>query len=42
MEISWLGVELELEPPAYTTATAMQRSEPHLRLIPQLTATPDP
>ena len=33
-----LGVELELQLPAYTTATAMQ----DLRSIPQFLATPDP
>jgi len=38
MEVPRLGVELELEPPAYTTAT----TTPDLQLTPQLTATPDP
>ena len=40
MEVPGLGVESELLLPAYTTATA--RPEPHLRTIPQLTATQDP
>ena len=41
MEIPRLGVESELQLPAYTTATAMQAgSEPHLHLqpTPQLVA----
>ena len=39
MEVSRLGVESELQPPAYTTATA---TEPCLRRTPQLMAMPDP
>ena len=38
MQVPWLGVEMQLQLPAYTTAT----SEPHLQPTPQLTATPDP
>ena len=40
MEVSWLGVELELQLLAYTTATAMwdRGSEPRLQSTPQLTA----
>ena len=41
MDIPRLGVELELEMPAYTTATAT-RSELYLGPIPQLMAIPDP
>ena len=41
MEVPGLGVESELQLPAYTTATAM-RSELSLQPPPQLTATPDP
>ena len=40
-EFPRLGAKLELQLPAYTTATAM-RSEPSLQPPPQLTATPDP
>ena len=39
---SQLGVELELQLPAYTTATAIMGSELQLRPTPQLTAMPDP
>ena len=40
---AWLGVESELQLPAYPTATAMRvGSELHLRPAPQLTATLDP
>ena len=42
MEVPRLGVELELRLLAYATATATPDPEPHLRLTPQLTATPDP
>ena len=42
MEVPRLGVESELELPAYTTVTATQDPSPHLRPTPQLTATPDP
>ena len=42
MEVPRLGVESELQLPAYTTATAMQAgSKPHLRPTPQLMATLD-
>ena len=46
MEVPRLGVESELQPPAYTRATAMRDpshvgSEPRLQPTPQLTATPD-
>ena len=37
-EVPWLGVESELQPPAYATAMG---SEPRLQHIPLLTATPD-
>ena len=37
MEVPRLGVELELQLPAYTTATAT----PDLRPTPKITATPD-
>ena len=37
-----LGVESELQLPAYTTATANEGSEPRLQPIPQVTAIPDP
>ena len=37
-----LGVELELQLPAYTTATAMQNPSLRLQPTPQLTAMPDP
>ena len=33
-----LGVELELQPPAYTTATATPEPKPHLQSTPQLMA----
>ena len=39
MEVPRLGVQLELWPQAYATATA---SVPPLQPTPQLTATPDP
>ena len=39
MEVPRLGIKLELQLPAYTTATAT-RSEPHLPPIPQLMAIP--
>ena len=43
MEIPRLGVESELQLPAYTTNTAKELgSEPRLRPTLQLTATPDP
>ena len=42
MEVPRLGVQLEPQLPAYTTATAMRESKPHLQLIPQLTAMLDP
>ena len=42
MEVPELRVKLELQLPAYSTATVAQGSEPHLRPTPQLTATPDP
>ena len=43
MEVPSLGVELELQLLAYTTATAMgDPSEPHLLPTPQLMATLDP
>ena len=35
-------VESELQPPAYTRATAMRDLSAHLQPTPQLTATPDP
>ena len=41
MEVARLGVKLELQLPAYATATAM-RLRPHLRFTPQLMAMPDP
>ena len=40
MEVPSLGVEMELQLPAYTTAT--ERSELHLQATPQLEAMPDP
>ena len=39
MEVPRLGVESELQLPAYATATAMVGSELHLQPIPQLKAT---
>ena len=42
MEVPRLGVQLELQLPAYTTATADAGYEPSLQPIPQLTARPDP
>ena len=39
MEVSRVKVELELQLPAYITAT---RSKPHLQSTPQLMAMPDP
>ena len=43
MEVPRLGVESELQLPAYATATATAtRSELCLPSTPQLTATPDP
>ena len=42
MGISRLGIELVLQWPAYTTATAVAGSEPHLQPTSQLMATPDP
>ena len=41
MESPRLGVELELQPVAYTTATATTGSELHLQPTPQLKAAPD-
>ena len=41
-EVPRLGVESELQLPAYTTGTATWGSKPHLRATPQLSATPDP
>ena len=40
MDVPRLGIELELQLPAYTTAMARQGLI-RLRPIPQLTATPD-
>ena len=42
MEVLMLGGELELQLPAYTTATATRDPEPNLRPIPQLMATARP
>ena len=42
MEVPRPGVESQLSPPAYATATAMWGSEPHLQPTPQLMAMPDP
>ena len=42
MEVPRLGIELELQLPAYTTAIAMQDPELRLRPTPQLRALPDP
>ena len=42
LEVPRLGVEAELQLPAYTTATATTGSQPHLQPTTQLTATPDP
>ena len=42
MEFPRLGVELQLQLPAYTTATATAGSETHLQHTPQLTAMLDP
>ena len=42
MEVPRLGVESELQPPAYTTAIAAQDPSHHVQLTPELTATPDP
>ena len=46
IEVPRLGVKLELQPPAYTTATSLWHSnagtELHLQPTPQLMATPDP
>ena len=43
MEVPTLGVESELQPPVYTTATASHtRSVPRLRPTAQLTEMPDP
>ena len=42
MEVPRLGVGLELQLPAYTTATAMPDPSPDLQPTPQLMATPDP
>ena len=42
MEVPRLGTESELQPLAYTTATANAASEPCPRPTPQLKATPDP
>ena len=42
MEVPRLGVESELEPLAYITATATSGSEPRLRPTSQLTAMLDP
>ena len=42
VEVPRLGVESELQLPAYTTATATQDLNPRLPPTPQLLATPDP
>ena len=42
MEAPRLGVQLELQLPVYTTATATSGSKPHLQSTPQLTSRPDP
>ena len=42
MEVPRLGVESELQLPAYATATATQNPSHVCDLQPQLTATPDP
>ena len=43
MRIPRLEVELEVQLPAYTTAShSSDGSEPHLQPTPQLTAMPDP
>ena len=42
IEVPKLGVDLELELPAYPTAMGNTRSEPCLRPTPQLIATLDP
>ena len=42
MEVPRLGVESELQLPAYTTATAAQDPSRVCDLTPQLMATPDP
>ena len=42
MEVPRLGVKLELQLPAYTTATANAGSEPCLQPTPQLMTTPYP
>ena len=41
MEILWLGVELELQLPAYATAHNKARSKPALWPAPQLSTMPD-
>ena len=42
IEVPSLGVEMELQLPAYGIATATLGSEVHLQATPQLTAMPDP
>jgi len=42
MEVPRLGVESELQLPAYTTATDIPGSDLCLGPTPQMTATPDP
>ena len=42
MEVPRLGVESELQLPAYATATATPDLSPILRPTPHLTAMPDP
>ena len=42
MEVPRLGVEMELQLPAYTNSHSNSGSELRLRPTPQLTATPDP
>ena len=42
MEVPRLGVELELQPPAYTTAIATPDLSARLPPTPWLMATPDP
>ena len=42
MEVLRLGVTLELQLQAYTTAYTTAGSKPHLQPTPQLLATPDP
>ena len=42
MEVPGPGVESELQLQAFPAATAITKSEPHLRPMPQLAAMPDP